>query len=194
MYVEFEPSTYVCMYSSYVATTYVGIAITFEINHSVLEIKTTTTDVSTLSTIGDDRTTLSKTEVNSFKIGMTVEVNYVNPTAGWTVIWLQDAQQENVVLTFSARPDEKALVLNTRKNCYWQTEERPNGYNFTPGVTQNVTFQSMQDYFIIYVNNNDLYHYNYTLPPTSIKSVLVQYRKSGSAAATKLNSVTYKYQ
>ena len=160
----------------------------------MLEIKTTTTDVSTLSTIGDDRTTLSQTKVNSFKIGMTVEVNYVNPTAGWTVIWLQDAQQENVVLTFSARPDEKALVLNTRKNCYWQTEERPNGYNFTPGVTQNVTFQSMQDYFIIYVNNNDLYHYNYTLPPTSIKSVLVQYRKSGSAAATKLNSVTYKYQ
>ena len=98
----------------------------------MLEIKTTTTDVSTLSTIGDDRTTLSQTEVNSFKIGMTVEVNYVNPTAGWTVIWLQDAQQENVVLTFSARPDEKALVLNTMKNGYWQTEERPNGYNFTP--------------------------------------------------------------
>ena len=123
---------------------------------------------------------------------MAVEVDYVNPTAGWTVIWLQDAQ-ENVVLTFSARINEQALVLNTCIGGKQGTEVRPHGNDFTPGVQQHVSLQAEQDHFIILVNITDLQHFNYRLPPTSIKRVVVQYRKSGTAAPTELKAVTYKY-
>ena len=150
----------------------------------------TTTKMSTA-----DLALLSQTEINEFKIGMAVEVDYVNPNAGWTVIWLQDAE-ENVVLTFSARINERELVLNTRTGGNWGTEVRPQGYDFTPGVEQHVSLQAEQDHFIILVNNTDLLHFNYRLPPTSIKRVVVQSSKSsgpGTAAPTKLKAVTYKY-
>ena len=140
----------------------------------------------------DDRTLLSQTGIYQFNIGMKLGVEYVNPTAGWTIIWVEDTN-ENVVLTFSARIGEKALVLNSRINGKWGTEERPSGYDFTPGVSQNVSLEAEQDYFIIRVNNNDLHHYKYRLPATSIHRVIVQYRKSGSATATNLNAVSYKY-
>ena len=140
----------------------------------------------------DDAILLSQTEVYEFKIGMAVEVDYVNPTAGWTVIRLLDAE-ENYVLSFAARINEQAVVLNTCIGGNWGTEVRPQGYDFTPGVQQHVSLQAEQDHFIILVNNTDLQHFNYRLPPTSIKRVVVQYRKSGTAAPTELKAVTYKY-
>ena len=145
-----------------------------------------------LSTVPDDRIILSQTEVYEFKIGMKVEVDYLNPTAGWTVIWLQDAK-ENIVLSFSTRPGKQRLILNTRKDDDWGDEVKPDGYDFTPGVRQYVSLQAEQDHFIVLVNNNDLNHFNYRLPPTSIKRVVVQHRKAGTAAPTELKAVTYKY-
>ena len=147
-----------------------------------------------LSDPGDLQLTevLSETAIFQFKIGMKIEVEYVNPTAGWTVIWLMDIFN-NVVLTFSARICQGILALNTRIDNKWGKEVRPKGYDFTPGVSQNVCFEAEENYFIIQVNNNDLNHYAYRLPVTSIRKVMVQYRKAGDAAASKLNAVSYKY-
>ena len=139
----------------------------------------------------DDRILLSQTGVYQFNIGMKIRVEYVNPTAGWSVIWV--GNDKNIALTFSARIDEKDLVLNSRIDGNWGIEERPSGYDFTPGVSQNVSLEAEQDYIIIRVNNNDLHHFKYRLPATSINRVVVMYRKSGSAAATKLNAVSYNY-
>ena len=144
------------------------------------------------ASVPDDRIILSQTGIFQFKIGMKVEVDYVNPTSGWTVIWLMD-DKDNVVLTSSARIEEKILALNTRIDDVWGSAVRPDGYDFTPGVSQCISIESEQDYFIIRVNNNDLTHFTYRLPPTSIQKVVVQYKKSGSAAATQLTSVAYKY-
>ena len=143
-------------------------------------------------TIPDDKIILSLSGIFEFKIGMKVQVDYVNPTGGWTVIWLMD-DKENIVLTCSARIEEKALVLNTKIDGTWGSEVRPGGYDFTPGITQYVSIESEQDHFVIRINNNDLVHYTYRLPPTSIHSVVVLYKKSGTAAPTQLKSVAYKY-
>lgn len=140
-----------------------------------------------------DTTVLSHTGIVQFDIGMKVEVDYVNPTDGWTIMWLEDNQQ-NVVLSFSARMDERALVLNSRVDGKWGSEKRPSGYDFTPGVSQHISLESEQDYFIIRVNNNDVHHYTYRLPPTAIHKVVVHYRKSGAGTPTQLKGVTYKYR
>jgi len=95
----------------------------------------------TLSTknsgLDDDNVILSVTGMLEFKVGMKIEVDYVNPTAGWFVIWLKD-NDGNVVLTFSARIERKALVLNTREGGNWGSAESLDGYDFTPGAFQNV--------------------------------------------------------
>lgn len=144
------------------------------------------------ASVPDDRIILSQTGVFEFKIGMKVEVYYVNPTGGWTVIWLMD-EKENVVLTSSARIEEKILTFNTRIDGTWGSAVRPDGYDFTPGVSQYISIESAQDHFVIRLNNKDLINYTYRLPPTSIQRVVVQYRKSGDAAPTQLKSVAYKY-
>ena len=55
---------------------------------------------------------VAQTGIYEFKIGMEIEVDYVNPTDGWVSIWLEDVIG-NVVLNFSCRITEKVLVLNT---------------------------------------------------------------------------------
>ena len=147
----------------------------------------------TLVAVPDDRIILSQTNhVTEFEIGMKVQVDYVNPTGGWTVIWLMD-DKENVVLTCSARIEEKILTFNTRIDGTWGSAERPDGYDFTPGASQSFSIESQQDHFIILLNNKYLLRYKYRLPPTSIRKVVVQYKKSGDAAPTQLKSVAYKY-
>ena len=88
--------------------------------------------------MGDDYVILSETGVCQFKIGMKVQVDYVNPTDGWTVIWLEDLK-ENVVLSF----------LNSKEDGKWGHEEKANGYDFTPGVCQYVSLEAEHDYFTI---------------------------------------------
>lgn len=65
---------------------------------------------------------LLQTEVVKFEDGL--EIDYINPTTGWTVVWLQD-NHDNVVLTLSAHILEKQVVLNSKVNGQWRTEERP---------------------------------------------------------------------
>lgn len=142
--------------------------------------------------VGDNNEILSQTGIVEFKVGMKVEVDYVNPTAGWAVIWLQD-NKDNVVLTFSARIGAKELILNSRIDGKWGCEEKPSGYDFTPGASQHVSLESANCHFIIRVNNKTLHCYNDRLTPTSICKVTVHYYKSGSAAAQQLKGVTYKY-
>jgi len=150
----------------------------------------------TLSTknigLGENVVILSDTGTVEFKVGMKIEVDYVNPTAGWVVIWLTN-NDGNVVLTHSARIEKKALVLNSRIGGKWGSEERPSGYDFTPGASQTVLLEAEQDYFIIRVNGADLHHYKYRLPVTSIHQVLVLFAPHGGAATPQLKSVSYKY-
>ena len=142
--------------------------------------------------MGDDNVILSETGVHQFKIGMKVQVDYVNTTGGWTVIWLQDIK-ENVVLTFSARIGQKNLILNSREDGKWGHEENVCGYDFTSGVGQHVSLEAEHGHFTVRVNNHDLHHFKYRLPPTSIHKVVVHFQKYGTAEAPQLNGVTYKY-
>jgi len=98
----------------------------------------------------DDRVILSLTGIFQFKVGMKIEVDYVNPTAGWVDIWLMD-NDGNTVLTFSARIHQKKVILNTRKGGNWGSEESISEwvYDFTPGASQNILLEAEQDYFII---------------------------------------------
>lgn len=88
-----------------------------------------------------NRVLLSQTGIDQLKVGMKVEVEYINPANGWFVIWLEDTQG-NVILSYCARFDEKRLVLNTLNDGKWGNEECPSGYNFTPGALQNVQLYS----------------------------------------------------
>ena len=142
--------------------------------------------------MGDDNVILSETGVFQFKIGMKVQVDYVNPTGGWTVIWLEDFK-ENVVLSFSARVGQKELILNSKEDGKWGDEEKPDGYNFTPGVRQSISLEAEHGHFTIRVNDHDLHHFKYRLPPTSIHKVVVHFKKYGTAEAPQLQAVAYKY-
>ena len=142
--------------------------------------------------MGDDNVILSETGVFQFKIGMKVQVDYVNPTGGWAVIWLEDIK-ENVVLSFSARIGQKVLIINSREDGKWGHEEMADGYDFTPGACQYVSLEAEHDHFTIRVNNHDLHHFKYRLLPTSIHKVVVHFHKDGTAEAPQLNAVTYKY-
>jgi len=150
----------------------------------------------TLSTknlgLEDKRVVLSVTGILQFKVGMKIEVDYVNPTAGWFVIWLVD-NDDNVVLTFSARIERKHLIISTKDGREWGPGESVDGYDFTPGASQNVLLEAEQDYFIIRVNNVDLYHYKHKLPPTSIHRIIVNFQPHDFAAAPQLKAVSYKY-
>ena len=140
------------------------------------------------------RVLVSQTGIYEFKLGMEIEVDYVNPTAGWVSIWLEDIIG-NVVLNFSCRISEKVLVLNPLQGGKWGPEERPCGYNFTPGACQTVSFvtKSTADYFAIVVNGAELHQYKFRLPPTSIKSVVVNFKPSGTAEPLTLKAISYKY-
>ena len=140
------------------------------------------------------RVLVAQTGIYEFKIGMAVEVDYVNPTGGWVSIWLEDILG-NVVLNFSCRITEKVLVLNTLQGGKWGIEERPCGYNFTAGACQSVSFVTKLnvDYFSIVVNGVELHQYKFRLPATLIKSVVVNFKPSGCAEPPTLKAISYKY-
>ena len=46
------------------------------------------------------RVLVAQTRIYEFKVGMEIEVDYVNPTGGWVSIWLKDIIG-NIVLNFS---------------------------------------------------------------------------------------------
>lgn len=140
------------------------------------------------------RVLVAQTGIYEFKIGMEIEVVYVNPTDGWVSIWLEDVIG-NVVLNFSCRITQKVLVLNTLQGGKWGPEERPCGYNYTPGACQSVSFvtKPTADYFAIVVNGVELHQYQFRLPATSIKSVVVNFKPLGTAEPPTLKAISYKY-
>lgn len=144
-----------------------------------------------------NRVLLSQTGIDQLKVGMKVEVEYINPANGWFVIWLEDTQG-NVILSYCARFDEKRLVLNTLNDGKWGNEECPSGYNFTPGALQNVSIVvTTQDCFTVQVNGCNPFPFNSMqvgkLSATSVRSVVVNFRPLGGAAAPQVKGVSYKY-
>ena len=140
------------------------------------------------------RVLLAQTGIYEFKLGMEIEVDYVNPTGGWVSIWLEDIIG-NVVLNYSCRITQKVLVLNTLQGGEWGEEERPCGYNFTPGTGQTVSFVTKPgvDYFSIVVNGVELHQYKFRLSPTLIKSVVVNFKPLEDAAPPQLKAISYKF-
>lgn len=138
-----------------------------------------------------DRIILSQTGIHQFEVGMQIDVEYLNPKEGKMLIWLEN-NDDNVVLSFSVYMNPRVLVLNTKQGGEWGTFISICGYDYTAGASQHVSFDAEKDYFIIRVNDKDLYHYDHMLPPNSIHKVLVQYDPIDGAAAPKFKGVSYK--
>ena len=97
-----------------------------------------------------------------FKVGMTIEAEYYNPTGlGQIYINLIKDENINVPLHFNSRWGEHALVLNSLENNTWGPEERPRGYVFTFGMKMLVRIIAGIDHFKIYINDKFFYQYKY---------------------------------
>jgi len=83
---------------------------------------------------GADRVILSVTGITKFEVGMKIEVDYINPTDGWFVVWIMD-NDDKVVLSFSAWIGKKIVNLNTREAGKWGSGESLSDYDFTPGAS-----------------------------------------------------------
>ena len=126
--------------------------------------------------------------VINFSIGQAIQAEYGNSSDGRTRIDLLDAKGD-IVLHFTARFDQKALVLNTRINGDWGKEERPSGYDFSPEKNYTVEFLATEDYVSISLDGKPFHDYKHRLPITSV--VKVHYETSGTPG--KLQYLAVKF-
>ena len=98
--------------------------------------------------------------VIDFKVGMAIETVFITPSSGRVALNLQDAQ-DNIYLHVNPRWDTHALVLNSRLNGTWGTEERPGGFDFSSGVPTTIRVEAFADHFKILNNGKVLQEYKY---------------------------------
>ena len=130
-------------------------------------------------------------EVIDFSINQAIKAGYVNSSDGRIRVDLIDAKGD-IVLHFTARFDQKALVLNTRINGDWGREERPSGYDFSPEKKYTVEFLATETYINISLDGKHLHNYKNRLPVTSVVKVRYEWH-GGSGTPGKVQYLAVKF-
>jgi len=129
--------------------------------------------------------------VFDFKIGQSLQAEYINPDSGRVRINFYDSQN-NIVLHFNPRWDEGALVLNSKINGSYGPEERPPGYNFNKVEKITARFLATQTAICIFIDERMIYEYKNRLPVTSIIKVdFAWYGGSGTPAKLQCFEVRF---
>jgi len=129
----------------------------------------------------------------NFKIGQAIQAGYTNASDGRVTLGLADAN-DNLVFHFAPRYETKVLVLNSRKDGKWGTEERPIGYDFTPEKNTTVELLATETFISIYLDGKHFYNFNYReeLPVTSVVRVYCEWIL-GSGTPAKIQYLTVKF-
>ena len=97
-----------------------------------------------------------------FEVGQGVEVEYGTPSDGKIAVDLYpvNGDDNDILLHFNMRYDERVLVLNTHVGN-WGAEERFTAVDFTPGRLAKVKLVACDSGINVYFDGNFVTRYNY---------------------------------
>ena len=132
--------------------------------------------------------------LDDFGVGSAVGAYYVAPNKGRVSLNLIDEAEENIVLHVDARyrwsSAVDSLVLNTYEaGVGWGSEEKPDGFDFTPGILVTVHVVAEADSFTIFCNGLLIGHYEYRLPVTSVKKLQVVFEDNNAEQQAEFKSL-----
>ena len=129
--------------------------------------------------------------VSNFEVGMTIKVKVINPSVDRFGINLCGSDGD-ILLHLNSRisgQDSKSLVLNHRHCGKWGREERPSGFDFTPGIKATIKFEAKADSFHIYNNGRLLHQFSHRLPLQQVRKI--EFVPQKSCAVLKSIKVCY---
>ena len=116
--------------------------------------------------------------VDDFKVGYEVSLQIRAPSTGLFALNLYDGS-DNIVLHIVARYDwmgeRNVLVLNSFQGGNWESEVRPTGFNFQPGIAMTLDVVAEKGGFDVLQNNRDIVSFPYRngLPVESVRRIRV---------------------
>ena len=116
--------------------------------------------------------------VDDFKVGYEVALQIKAPDTGLFALNFYNSDN-NIVLHVVARynwlGERNVLVLNTFQGGRWESEVRPNGFNFQPGIDMTMDVEAESDGFHILQNNEEIVFFPYRsgLPVSSVRRIAV---------------------
>lgn len=138
-----------------------------------------------------DRRTIT---LDDFGDGYVVEWTFLAPDAGRVSMNLKNELGKDIILHVDARynwySSNKVLVLNTFNQGSWGQEQRPTGFDFTPGILVKMRVEAGPNSFRVFSNTYQIAEYQYRLPVTSVKMVEVIFQDHHSTQQAKLKSIT----
>jgi hypothetical protein len=114
--------------------------------------------------------------LEDFKVGYAVLVRITAPSTGLFALNLYGSG-ENIVLHIVARYDyagqKKVLVLNSFQGGSWQSEVRPSGFNFEPGIDTVLRVVAKSDGFDFFQDGKKIVSFPYRsgLPVDSVRRI-----------------------
>ena len=129
--------------------------------------------------------------ISSFKPGMSIKVKLVNPSNDRFGINLCGSD-DTILLHLNSRisgQDSQHLVLNHRQCGKWGREERPSGFDFTPGIKATIEIEAKDDGYKISNNGKFLHKFAHRVPVHQVKKVEFVPQKS----CAELKSITICY-
>lgn len=114
--------------------------------------------------------------LEDFKVGYSVSVRFVAPSTGLFALNLYGTG-ENIVLHIVARYDyegqKNILVLNTFQGGSWQSEVRPSGFNFQPGIDTVLRVAARKSGFDFFQDSKKIVSFPYRsgLPVESVRRI-----------------------
>ena len=112
--------------------------------------------------------------LESFKVGYEALVQATAPNTGQFALNLHGTG-DNIVLHVVARYDSKVLILNTFQGGRWESEVRPSGFNFQPGISTILNVVARSDGFNIFQDDQLIASFPYRsgLPVDSVRRIRV---------------------
>ena len=131
--------------------------------------------------------------LDDFRDGYVVEWTFLAPDAGHVSMNMKDELGRDIILHVDARykwhASNEDLVLNTFHGS-WGPEQRPDGFDFTPGILVKMRVEAGPNSFRIFSNSHQIADYKYRLPVTSVKMVELIFEDQNSTEKAKLKSIS----
>ena len=121
-------------------------------------------------------------DLDSFDIDQCVEVYYTAPSTGVSIFHLSDTTNGEIVLSVSYRknwgtnpstgePWQNLIVLNSKVEGEWGTEEHVEDIQTTPGTEMAYVVCTQEKEYSITLNRKEVATFAYRLPVTNVNRV-----------------------